>query len=105
MGGFGLLAVMSFLQVAIYFAFLGMYTQWLIFPAVLGIILNLTDQGLVAELPNSNWIYAQVIHFLFQTNVKDISIRILQIKKEVGILNCCRFRGVLNKDSEAFLML
>lgn len=39
-----------FMQVAIYFAFLGMYTQWLIFPAALGIILNATDQGLVAEI-------------------------------------------------------
>jgi len=38
------------MQVAIYFAFLGMYTQWLIFPAALGIILNVTDQGLVAKL-------------------------------------------------------
>lgn len=39
-----------FMQVAIYFAFLGMYTQWLIFPAALGIILNVTHQGSVAEL-------------------------------------------------------
>jgi hypothetical protein len=43
--------------VAIYFAFLGMYTQWLIFPAVLGVILNVSNQGLVTKLAlcNNNW--------------------------------------------------
>lgn len=46
---FGLFGLVSFLQVAIYFAFLGMYTQWLVFPAALGIILNLTDQGYVSH--------------------------------------------------------
>ncbi|XP_073391675.1 anoctamin-like protein Os01g0706700 isoform X3 [Physcomitrium patens] len=32
-------------KVAIYFAFLGMYTRWLLFPAALGIFLHFTDQG------------------------------------------------------------
>jgi len=46
-------------KVAIYFAFLGMYTQWLIFPAVLGIVLNLTDQG--AMEPAVPPIYAMIV--------------------------------------------
>uniref|UniRef100_A0A803M632 Anoctamin transmembrane domain-containing protein n=1 Tax=Chenopodium quinoa TaxID=63459 RepID=A0A803M632_CHEQI len=32
-------------QIAIYFAFLGMYTRWLLFPAALGIVLHLVDFG------------------------------------------------------------
>ncbi|XP_010690081.2 anoctamin-like protein At1g73020 [Beta vulgaris subsp. vulgaris] len=32
-------------KIAIYFAFLGMYTQWLLFPAVLGIVLHSVDFG------------------------------------------------------------
>jgi anoctamin-10 len=46
-------------KVAIYFAFLGMYTQWLIFPAVLGIFLNWTDQGkMEAAVPP---LYAMIV--------------------------------------------
>ncbi|XLR00363.1 hypothetical protein S83_066561, partial [Arachis hypogaea] len=33
------------LQIAIYFAFLGMYTQWLLFPAVVGLIVYFIDYG------------------------------------------------------------
>ncbi|XP_021732770.1 anoctamin-like protein At1g73020 [Chenopodium quinoa] len=32
-------------KIAIYFAFLGMYTRWLLFPAALGIVLHLVDFG------------------------------------------------------------
>lgn len=32
-------------KIAIYFAFLGMYTRWLLFPATLGIVLHLVDFG------------------------------------------------------------
>jgi anoctamin-10 len=46
-------------KVATYFAFLGMYTRWLMFPAVLGIVLNLTDQG--ALEPAVPPIYAMIV--------------------------------------------
>lgn len=36
------------LQIAIYFAFLGMYTRWLLFPAALGIVLHIVDFGYVS---------------------------------------------------------
>lgn len=49
----------TLVQVAIYFAFLGMYTRWLLFPAALGIFLHFTDQGLDSkpseEIPHNNY--------------------------------------------------
>jgi len=45
--------------VAIYFAFLGMYTQWLLFPAALGIVLSVTHYG--AMEPAVPPIYAMIV--------------------------------------------
>lgn len=38
-------------KIATYFAFLGMYTRWLLFPAALGLILHLVDFGSLWVLP------------------------------------------------------
>lgn len=34
-----------YVQIALYFAFLGMYTNWLVFPAVTGTLFFLVDFG------------------------------------------------------------
>lgn len=39
-------------QIAVYFAFLGMYTRWMLFPAGLGLISQLIDFGWVLPAPS-----------------------------------------------------
>ena len=47
------LKILLLLQIAVYFAFLGMYTRWLLFPAAFGLILQIIDFGWVYDITNS----------------------------------------------------
>ncbi|GLT55931.1 hypothetical protein SLA2020_290120 [Shorea laevis] len=85
-------------KIAVYFAFLGMYTRWITFPAVLGLIVQLTDFGslqlLVHPIFFASIVLWAVLFFQFWKRKNAALLARLQINNSVSTSQEYRVLGM-----------